>query len=497
MTNTHASAQSPEQVKESLARYKTSSQAGAQLKSFYELRSYRAAWTAASAAEMTTLFAQAESLGLDSTDYHPGIFAIPAYTNLSAEDSMQRELRLSAAALHFFHHLAYGEAPVVSYDGLDYHPGCFNIPLALSTAIDNGSLASLASVVQPLSVEYRSIIRMLNQLQQTVAQPGFTEQPVTKAVINTVNKPLLKRFWQWGLLDSVPANLTAPVLKQHIKQLQQLFNLMPDGIVKQNLLTELNVPLKTRIAELKLALNTVRWLACQRATGPMIVVNIPSANLLLYDQGNVVLESRIVVGKRSTRTPTLTSRVNQVVLYPYWMVPKSIATKELLPLIKKNPGYLDANAMQVLNKQGHVVDPYSINWSSLNTSYFPYVLRQSTGCDNSLGLVKLNFYNPYNVYLHDTPWKVLFASSKRYFSHGCMRVERAMDIAHLLLKGNTIAVDTLEEKGCLLNQSPVVVPATVTAAVFVLYNTAWVDSAGRVSFSEDVYGRLNLSRRIK
>jgi murein L,D-transpeptidase YcbB/YkuD len=123
------------------------------------------------------------------------------------------------------------------------------------------------------------------------------------------------------------------------------------------------------------------------------------------------------------------------------------------------------------------------------------MIRQSTGCDNALGLVKLNFYNPYSVYLHDTPNKSLFNFNKRYFSHGCMRVEKAMELAHLVLKNNSIAIDTLEAKGCLYNQSPIIVPADEIIPVFVLYNTAWVDSTGGVSFSEDIYRKNQFNRK--
>lgn len=138
-----------------------------------------------------------------------------------------------------------------------------------------------------------------------------------------------------------------------------------------------------------------------------------------------------------------------------------------------------------------IVDPGAIDWHSLSPSDFPYILRQSTGCDNSLGIVKLNFYSPYDVYLHDTPWKILFSFNRRYFSHGCMRVEKAIELAHFLLKENTIAIDTLEEKGCVRNQAPLPIPITKPIPVFVLYNTAWIDSAGVVQFNEDVYRKIN------
>jgi len=112
-----------------------------------------------------------------------------------------------------------------------------------------------------------------------------------------------------------------------------------------------------------------------------------------------------------------------------------------------------------------------------------------------LGLIKLNFYNPFSVYLHDTPGKSLFMLNKRYFSHGCMRLEKAMETAHYILRDNQIAIDTLTAKECLKNQSPINVPATETIPVFVLYHPAWVDSAMKVIFYEDIYNKFPVIKR--
>jgi murein L,D-transpeptidase YcbB/YkuD len=208
----------------------------------------------------------------------------------------------------------------------------------------------------------------------------------------------------------------------------------------------------------------------------------------------VIMESKVIVGKKSTPTSTLSSRITEVVLYPYWLVPKKIATHELLPIIKRNIGYLDANGFQVLNLQGKVMNAYQINWKELTPAYFPYVLRQSPGCDNSLGLVKLVFYNPFTTYLHDTPWKYLFSFNKRYFSHGCVRVEKAIELARLVLKGNEQAIDTVTQKGCLKNQSPISICASNAIPVFVIYQTAWVDSLGTVRFQENIYQHMSYSK---
>jgi murein L,D-transpeptidase YcbB/YkuD len=220
------------------------------------------------------------------------------------------------------------------------------------------------------------------------------------------------------------------------------------------------------------------------------VVNIPAAYMKVYRQNKVILEMRMVVGKKLNPTPALTSTVNEVVLYPYWHVPYSIATKEILPILKRNPGYINTGNFQVLNRSGNIVDPYSVNWKSLSRSYFPYLIRQCTGCDNALGLLKLNFYNPFSVYLHDTNNKNIFNYNKRYYSHGCMRMQKPMELGHLVLKKNQIAIDTLEQKGCLVNLSPIAVTADEKLPVIIWYNPAGIDSTGRVLFFEDVYNKF-------
>lgn len=471
------------------------------VREFYERRQFRAAWinNPSPRAQLLAALDGSANLGLNYTDYQPALISSlkqNLWQPVDQEDSLKMEFALTDAALHFFNDIAYGNAiPEISYNGLAYQPNCHNIPELLADAIDKGALLSLPQSLEPISIEYFSLKNKIIKYLEIAGTPAFIDVVVTISSVNPDNSNLIRRMWQLGILDSVPAQIPGAVLKSKVKELQRLFNLPPDGILKPAALKELNIPLQVRIAELRVALNTIRWLNCVKSTGSAIVVNIPSATLLVYENGHVVLESRIVVGKKNTRTPTLTSKVTEVVLYPYWNVPKSIATKELLPLIKKNPGYLRMNRMQVINERGKVLNPANIDWNALSPANFPYVLRQSTGCDNSLGLVKLNFYNPYHVYLHDTPWKALFAANKRYFSHGCMRVERAMELAHLILGENTIAVDTLEDKGCLLNQSPVAVPASLQMPVFVLYNTAWTDSSANVSFNEDIYGRFQYLRK--
>jgi murein L,D-transpeptidase YcbB/YkuD len=422
---------------------------------------------------------------LNDNDYFP---EKPLAAINSLNDSLFAEIRLTDIVLRFIQDILYGNSsPRFGYSGLQYRSTCFDIPLLLSTYLKAGKLNLLLHDVEIKSKEYIAIKNKVIRYDTVIHHENFHEITISSTAISGSNLPLMTKLYQLGILDSANKKISDAELKEKIKEAQKLFGLLPDGRLRTTLLTRLNIPLQIRLEELKKALNTTRWLNCMINNEPTIIVNIPSATLLVYEQGKIIFESKIIVGKRSTPTPTLTSKANEVILYPYWMVPRSIAIKELLPIIKRNPSYLDANNYQVLNERGKIVSPRAINWQALGPGNFTYRIRQSTGCDNALGLIKLNFYNPYNVYLHDTPGKSLFNVSNRYFSHGCMRVEKAMELAHLLLAGNTIAVDTLEEKGCLRNQAPITVPATRPMNVIVLYNTAWFNSAGDISFSEDVY----------
>ena len=442
--------------------------------------------------EMIALLRSGHQWGLNEKDYFP----VELFAQLkSLKDSLSSEIRFTDIALHLIRDAQYGNSsPQFGYAGLKYQPDCVDIPLLLSTYIKTGKLNLLMKDIALKSPEFLAIKNKITQYDSIIHNEQFREMTIRSTLISASNLPLLKKLYQLGIVKAVNKEITDAELKEKIKEAQKLFGLSQDGTLRTTLLSRLNVPLQIRLEELKKALNTTRWMNCMVNNEPTIVVNIPSATLLVYNHGKIILESKIIVGKKSTPTPTLSSRANEVILYPYWMVPQSIAVRELLPIIKRNPSFLQANNYQLINEQGKIVNPRGINWQSLGPGNFPYRIRQSTGCDNALGLIKLSFYNPYSVYLHDTPGKSLFNASNRYFSHGCMRVEKAMELAHLLLAGNTIAIDTLEEKGCLRNQSPITVPANLPMNVIVLYNTAWFNAAGEVSFSPDVYGRNSFSQ---
>jgi murein L,D-transpeptidase YcbB/YkuD len=472
------------------------------VKEFYNTMGFCTAWTGADNRTnqelLFTLLQNAGYYGLDEKDYQYELIT-------QMRDSMKylpgdtadinKEVKLTDAAIHFFSDIAFGnKAPSFYYTGLSYKPGCISIAWQLAKHIQYRLLPALLSVLQPPMAEIKLIQHAIIRWKNAVSGNMNMEVNVASTSVKSTNLPLLQRLYCLGIIDSASQKISDKELVAKVKEAQRMFELLDDGIIRNTLLRELNVPAEMRLQQLNLAINYYRWLYCLSRQQPVVVVNIPAAFLKVYEEGRPILQMRVIVGKPSTPTPTLSSRISEVVLYPYWTVPYSIATKELLPSIKRNPGYIDDNNYQVLNKQGRIMDPRSIDWKSLSAKNFPYIIRQSTGCDNALGLLKLNFYNPFSVYLHDTPSKSLFILNKRFFSHGCMRMEHPMDLGYLVLKNNTIAIDTLEQKGCLHNQSPITVPVTVQLPMVVWYNPVGLDKAERLVYYEDIYKRFSWAK---
>ena len=233
----------------------------------------------------------------------------------------------------------------------------------------------------------------------------------------------------------------------------------------------------------RLSMNYYRWMTHFNFK-KMIVINQPAARLFYYENNRPVVQMKTVLGKTSTPSPRFAAWCDQAILYPYWYVPRSITFNEYLPVIKRNPSWLDAKNMQVIDGKGKVVNHHLLNWSSFHAGYFPYTIRQSTGCDNALGVIKFNINTPYGVYLHDTNNKSAFLSVYRYFSHGCIRLEDPFELGYHLLEHQ---LDTAFLQSCYRKQQPVFEKLKEPVPVFAVYMPAWPGTAGKMIYYKDVY----------
>ncbi|GAB3814609.1 hypothetical protein GCM10028895_07870 [Pontibacter rugosus] len=201
------------------------------------------------------------------------------------------------------------------------------------------------------------------------------------------------------------------------------------------------------------------------------------------------MEMRVIVGKTLNSTPIFSDKLEYVVMAPYWNVPNSIVQNEIKPKMISNPGYLDRNNMEIVtkDKDPQAVSPSSINWSEVNEANFAYRVRQKPGPKNSLGMIKFLFPNEYAVYLHDTPADALFSQTERNFSHGCVRVEKPVQLASYLLEDMPEWNEQkIRETMTTGEEKWVTLPKQVQ--VYLVYFTSWVDEKGEIHFREDIYG---------
>jgi L,D-transpeptidase YcbB len=185
-----------------------------------------------------------------------------------------------------------------------------------------------------------------------------------------------------------------------------------------------------------LEINLERWRWEHRSKGRYITVNIPSYTLEVMEDDSVAFTSRVIVGSPKNQTPELDGLIKTFTIYPYWNVTRNIAVKEMLPNLKTDSTYLQAHHYEVFDVAGNVLDPATIDWTQYHANNFPFTIRQKEGIHNALGLIKFTFENPYAVYLHDTNARLMFRREKRALSHGCVRVENALELGRFLVRDN-------------------------------------------------------------
>jgi len=258
-----------------------------------------------------------------------------------------------------------------------------------------------------------------------------------------------------------------------------------DGKVGPGTLEELNIPVETRINQLRASLERMRWVF-RDLPDRYLIVDIAGFHAYLINEGNQIWETRVQVGKPYHATPIFKDSMRYIDFNPTWTIPPGILQKETLPAIRKDPSYLSRNNMSVVTTSGKIVDPSTIDWAT-TTKGFPYMIRQEPGPRNALGRVKFMFPNQYMVYLHDTPSKGLFARTERAFSHGCIRTQNPFDLAELLLDDQ--GWDRAKIDQVIESRRTTRINLSEPLTVMLLYWTAEADDNGTVYFRKDVYNR--------
>lgn len=268
-----------------------------------------------------------------------------------------------------------------------------------------------------------------------------------------------------------------------VRAFQARHGLIVKGQVDEPTFYALNVPADVRLNQLYLNLQRVNTVA-PKLSDRYVVVNIPAASIEAVEMGQVAQRHNAVVGKVDRATPILSSKVHQIKFNPYWTVPKSIIRKDLIRYMNEDPEYLTKFRIRIFDGKGNELQPTDINWQTEEA--VKYTFRQDPGAENSMGHCKIDFYNPHDVYMHDTPQKALFGENARFHSSGCVRCEGIDTLAAWLLRDNggwdLPTVQSAFEAG--LRED---VPLKVQVPLHTTYITAWANRQGTVSFRDDVY----------
>jgi L,D-transpeptidase YcbB len=306
---------------------------------------------------------------------------------------------------------------------------------------------------------------------------------------------LASRLHLLGDLRDPPAaasdTLEGPVLDA-LRRFQSRHGLAPDGILGRATLAALNVPLSRRVLQLEFSLERLRWLP-DLTRGRFIAVNIPTFQLWAWDSVNAdgapTLGMNVIVGQAAlnTRTPVFVEEMRYVIFRPYWNVPPGILRNEVLPAIRSDSTYLRRNDMEIVLGPGD--DAIRVAETPDNLTLLAQGqlrVRQRPGPRNALGLVKFMFPNDENVYLHDTPAPELFSRARRDFSHGCVRIERPVDLAVWALR-DVAGWDRDRIDQAMRDGRSTRVNLRTPIPVLLFYTTAIVQPDGTPQFYEDLY----------
>ncbi|MDR0219189.1 MAG: L,D-transpeptidase [Enterobacteriaceae bacterium] len=332
---------------------------------------------------------------------------------------------------------------------------------------------------------------MLKQLSDTQPWPEFLMKETLRPGQNNKNVMELRNILiRSGYLEPSAVKAENQLYNQElvaaVKRFQSLHGLLADGVIGQATKVWLNTTPKTRARIMALNMQRLRIIPEEHSTA--ILVNIPNYSLLYYLDGKEVLSSKVAVGRPSRKTPIMSSELNNVVINPPWTVPVSMTRKDIAPRAMRDPNYFSSRGYTVFSSWSNdatAINPSSINWGEITPGNFPYRIRQAPGPTNSLGRFKFNMPNSEAIYLHDTPNKAAFSREMRAISSGCVRVNKAPELANMLL-GNA-GWNEGRVNNTLKTWKTTYVNIPKRIPVFLYYQTAWVDEEGKPQYRADIY----------
>ncbi len=464
----------------------------------YARRQFAAAWRDPDRVrELLAAVQAAYDHGLEPADYHLtriGEVTVSVDSVSSAPAAAGRDLLLTDSLIRLAYHVRLGKVNA----GTLHSRVDFGAPLGaespaetIAMLLEARDLKTSIRALAPLSAKYAGLMAQLRQYRSLEAAGGWPTVPHGPTLRPDTTDPriavLAKRLAASGDLAAgyEKDELYDAVLQAGVRQFQLRHGLDADALVGPQTVRALNVRVDHRVDQIRLALERQRWLSVEG--DEYVRVNVASFNAEVVRAGETVWTTRVIVGTVDDKTPIFRSAIRHVVFNPTWTVPRSIATEEILPRIKRNPTYLARGGYDVFDSSGVSIDPAGVDWDTVTPQTFPYTLVQRPGPQNELGKVKFIFANDFSICMHDTPSRSLFDRSARAFSHGCIRVERPTELAEIVLARDGWSGQQIGERISSGKTSTAFLSEPMPLVL--VYWTADIGADGSMNFFRDFYER--------
>ena len=463
---------------------------------FYRNHDYATLWTGPADADrrqiLLSAFDMAPAHGLPVQRYDAVQMRAHFAAAQTEGDLGRLEVAMSRAYLALVHDLAAGALePATVSPGIKREVVRRDPALALLRAT-GGDFAAYLDGLAPTAPEYARLMKEKFALEAIVAAGGYGAQIAADAVAPDSTGEILvqlrDRLLALGYLSRSFSTDYDGDIRAAVQRFQLDNGIAADGEAGEGTIAALNVEAGQRLKSVVVALERLRWMGNAPLGARHIWVNQPDFTVKVFDHGNVSFQCRVVIGKLGAdfESPEFSDQMEYMVVNPTWSVPRSIVVKEYLPMMQRNPNA--QGQLQVIDRAGRVVPRSAVNFAAYTPGNFPFALRQPPSDGNALGKVKFMFPNQYNIYLHDTPTKALFAKEVRAFSHGCIRVAAPFDFAYVLLAPQSNDPQGLF-KSYLTGGREAVLDLATPVPVHLVYFTAWPNEQGMIGYRRDIYGR--------
>lgn len=507
------------------------------LNNFYQKRKFEPVWFNQKGKELKDIDDYAEIIkeqadlnGLEFSDYD---FA--AAKELSG---FEREWQLTNNLMHFINDLKTGRIDPEKYDTLIMTlPETIALDVTTAESLSAWNFGKFVRNLSPKQSEYKQLKEKLAAYRElekdggfpTIDKAGSVYPGETHEIIPQIRERLDVTFKEYdgklpegiwvddsqingeklsdvivnideakddkdvAVAETNPDLLYDKALAKRVAEFQYFHGIKADGVIGPKTIEVLNIPVSTRINQIKLSMERWRWLP-EDLGKKHVRVNIAGFYTRAVNNGKDEFVMPIIVGKVAHQTPVFSSMIYDVKLHPDWTSPDSIAERYVIPKIKKNPAVINSLGYEILSKDNWKPIPWSqVNIAGLNSSSTSqYVFRQKPGKKNALGMARISIENDMSIFMHGTPDQSLFDEDDRDYSSGCIRMEDPFKMAYFLLKDQGVSKSKLED---LYNLEDGEFPDTNVieldkkVPVHIMYMTAWVDQQGNIHFNEDIYGR--------